>query len=144
MTERERAREHLIELGEAKEAMQKADTDAMAAETLAASLRQKYHALSILVQQDQARGLTPKDAIPPAVTDPSDVKEDATNLVDWIYKAVADSGKLGIIPPDVFRKAEKAGIKMHPNYPYIVLKKLVARGRVIKRGSRYSEREAQK
>jgi hypothetical protein len=57
--------------------------------------------------------------------------------IDWIAEAVATSGSAGITPPEIMRKSAKAGIKMHQNYPYVALRKLVERKQVEKKGARY-------
>ena len=59
------------------------------------------------------------------------------NRVDWIDALVAASGSAGMAPPEIQRKAEQEHLTMHPNYPYVVLKKLVAKERVVKRRGRY-------
>jgi hypothetical protein len=61
--------------------------------------------------------------------------------VDWIAGAVAASGTMGITPPEILAQAEKAGVSMHPNYPYVVLKKLVGKKRVRRSGARYYSAE---
>jgi hypothetical protein len=55
--------------------------------------------------------------------------------VDWIAGAVAASGTVGITPPEILAQAAKAGVSMHPNYPYVVLKKLVGKKRVRRDGT---------
>jgi hypothetical protein len=60
-----------------------------------------------------------------------------TSHIDWIAKVVVASGNRGMTPPEILRDAEKAGITMHRNYPYVALKALVKRDRVIKREGRY-------
>ena len=57
--------------------------------------------------------------------------------IDWIAEVVAASGNAGITPPQILRKSVRAGIKMHENYPYVALRKLVERKRVEKKGARY-------
>jgi len=74
-------------------------------------------------------------AVVPANTEQRSVKE--TSHVDWIDRAIANSGSAGLSPPEILVAAKKAGIKMHKNYPYIVLKTLVERGRVSKQAGRY-------
>lgn len=62
------------------------------------------------------------------------------NRVRWIEQAVAASGAVGMMPPEIFRAAEKEGLHMNKNYPYIVLRKLMEQERVIKRRGRYYKR----
>ncbi len=38
------------------------------------------------------------------------------------------------------KAADKMHIKMHPNYPYVVLRKLVEKERAVKRKGRYYSR----
>jgi len=59
------------------------------------------------------------------------------NRVEWIAYAVAASGNIGITPPEILAQAEQAGVTMHQNYPYVVLKKLVGKNRVRRKGARY-------
>jgi len=59
------------------------------------------------------------------------------NKVDWIDGLIAASGTMGIAPPEIMKAAEKDHIKMHPNYPYVVLRKLVEKERAVKRRGRY-------
>jgi len=63
------------------------------------------------------------------------------NLVEWIEGFVAASGSRGIAPPEILAAAAKAGLKMHKNYPYVVLKKLKERDHVIRRGKRYFKKQ---
>lgn len=60
-----------------------------------------------------------------------------TTHIDWTAALVVGSGDRGVSPPEVFRAAEKDGIKMHPNYPYTALRTLVEKKRVAKRDGRY-------
>ena len=57
--------------------------------------------------------------------------------VDWIDGLIAASGTMGLAPPEIMKAAEKEQIKMHPNYPYVVLRKLVQKDRVVKLRGRY-------
>ena len=68
---------------------------------------------------------------------PSESEASGLSRVDWIAGAVAASGTMGITPPEILAQAEKAGVSMHPNYPYVVLKKLVGKKRVRRSGARY-------
>jgi hypothetical protein len=63
------------------------------------------------------------------------------NRVDWISGAVAASGSYGITPPEIMISATKAGVAMHKNYPYSVLKTLMDRNQVYKRRDRYYKKE---
>lgn len=65
------------------------------------------------------------------------------NKVDWIDGLVAASGTMGIAPPEIMKAAESQRVKMHPNYPYVVLRKLVAKDRVMKRRGRYYKKSGQ-
>jgi hypothetical protein len=58
----------------------------------------------------------------------------------WIITQVLKSGDAGISPPQIIQLAKIAGIKMHHNYPYIVLRKAVEKGTVIKQGSLYMKK----
>jgi hypothetical protein len=62
---------------------------------------------------------------------------EALNKVEWIDGLIAASGTMGIAPPEIMKAAEKDQIKMHPNYPYVVLRKLVEKERAVKRRGRY-------
>jgi hypothetical protein len=68
-------------------------------------------------------------------------ESDNVNRVDWIYKFTEESGTRGIKPPDVLPAASRVGIKMHKNYPYVVLNKLLERELVVKRRGRYYKKE---
>jgi hypothetical protein len=59
----------------------------------------------------------------------------------WIVTQVLNSGADGISPPEILQKAKAAAVKMHPNYPYVVLRKAVERGEITKFGSRYLKKE---
>lgn len=61
----------------------------------------------------------------------------AISHVEWISLQVAASGVNGISPPEILKLAEEQERKMHKNYPYIVLRKLVEEGKVIKKAGRY-------
>lgn len=63
------------------------------------------------------------------------------NKVDWIDGLIEASGTLGVAPPEIMKAAEKQQMKMHPNYPYVVLRKLVEKGRAVKRRGRYYKKE---
>jgi hypothetical protein len=76
----------------------------------------------------------------PAIRTPES-GESEVSRVDWIAGAVAASGTMGITPPEILAQAEKAGVSMHPNYPYVVLKKLVGKKRVRRSGARYYSAE---
>ena len=65
------------------------------------------------------------------------------NKVDWIDGLVAASGTMGIAPPEIMKVVESQRVKMHPNYPYVVLRKLVAKDRVMKRCGRYDKKSGQ-
>jgi|ERR1035441_1864368 chromosome segregation ATPase len=67
---------------------------------------------------------------------------DTVNRVQWINAAVVASGTVGITPPEILRQASKVNLKMHKNYPYIVLHKLVEREKVVKRRGRYYKKDA--
>ena len=55
----------------------------------------------------------------------------------WIVNRVIASGNEGISPPELLRSAKVAGINMHQNYPYVVLRKAVENDKIEKKGSRY-------
>jgi hypothetical protein len=63
------------------------------------------------------------------------------NLVQWINDAIAASGVQGLTPPEILKKAESLGIKMHENYPYTVLRKLLAAGKIRKENRRYFQKQ---
>lgn len=62
---------------------------------------------------------------------------ESVSHVDWILHQVAASGIKGMSPPELLRQAEFEQRKMHQNYPYVVLRKLVKAGRVAKKNGRY-------
>jgi hypothetical protein len=64
------------------------------------------------------------------------------NRVNWMAGLIAASGTLGITPPEILKAAERDGIKLHRNYPYIVLRKLVDKDRAVKRRGRYYKKES--
>lgn len=55
---------------------------------------------------------------------------------EWIASTVTAS-RTPIEPREIFHTAQQAGIKMHKNYPYVVLKKLVEEGRIKQLGRGY-------
>ncbi|HEY4364128.1 MAG TPA: hypothetical protein VGN17_24370 [Bryobacteraceae bacterium] len=63
-------------------------------------------------------------------------KKEEISHVEWILRTVGSS-QSGISPPELLREATKAGVKMHKNYPYVVLGKLVEKGKVRKADGRY-------
>ena len=68
------------------------------------------------------------------------LEDEPISHVVWISNQVAASGTKGISPPEILKLAEEEGRKMHKNYPYIVLRKLVQDGKVTKRAGRYSKK----
>ncbi|HEY6347145.1 MAG TPA: hypothetical protein VIY49_37110 [Bryobacteraceae bacterium] len=76
-----------------------------------------------------------------------DTRKDATydgpalSHIDWIYNAVVNAGDHGLSPPEILKAAASASIKMHENYPYVALKTLVERGKVIKKEGRYYRKQ---
>jgi hypothetical protein len=89
------------------------------------------------VSDDQTSLASEVTALP--VGPPKD--DEDVNKVDWIDGLIAASGTAGIAPPEIMKTAEKQLIKMHPNYPYVVLRKLVEKGRAVKRRGRYYKKE---
>jgi len=71
----------------------------------------------------------------------ADNREDDINRVRWIESLVKQSGVSGVSPPEVSEAARRAGVKMHKNYPYVVLKKLIEKGLIVKRRGRYYKKE---
>jgi len=59
------------------------------------------------------------------------------NIVDWISDAISATGSVGIAPSEILKKATNSGIQMHENYPYTVLRKLLAKGKIRRDGRRY-------
>jgi len=59
------------------------------------------------------------------------------SLIDQIEKIVYAGGDRGMNVPLIVDAATKAGIKMHPNFPYTALRSLVKAERVKKVGLRY-------
>ena len=57
--------------------------------------------------------------------------------VAWIENFVLNSGAKGASPPEILRAAADIKLFMNKNYPYIVLSKLVERGKIDKRDGRY-------
>jgi hypothetical protein len=72
-----------------------------------------------------------------AASSAEDDSQPEINRVDWVYKFVCESGSRGVKPTDVLAAASRAKITMHKNYPYVVLRKLVERGKVVKKRGRY-------
>jgi hypothetical protein len=59
------------------------------------------------------------------------------NRVEWITAVVQEYSPKGMTPPEIMKLAATDGITMHENYPYVVLKKLVKKGIIIREGARY-------
>ena len=72
----------------------------------------------------------------------SHANAEGMNRVEWITGLVAASGTRGIAPPEILEKARGIGLKMHPNYPYVVLRKLIDRATIVKKGGRYYRKES--
>ena len=62
------------------------------------------------------------------------------SVTGFIKDTINASGIAGITPPEIRRIAEKANIKMHPNYLYVALGKLDERKQITKTGDRYFKR----
>ena len=130
------------ELGKAVEARQRASS-------VEDQWKMEVTSLTNLIQVRKQR-MVPQDWSVPSAGDsgtpfpngglPQDSDEEF-NRVDWIDGLIAASGVNGISPPEILRRAEQAHISMHPNYPYVVLKKLVAKERAVKRRGRYYNKD---
>jgi hypothetical protein len=71
-----------------------------------------------------------------------DSPEASVNKTAWIFNFVVGRGSRGVLPPEVFRAAANAGVSMHPNYPYTVLRKFVDKQMIVKRRGRYYKKPA--
>lgn len=69
--------------------------------------------------------------------DAIEANQPATSHVEWMAGLIRYAKNSGITAPEIFQRAEAAAIKMHRNYPYVVLTGLVKKGRVTKRDGRY-------
>src|SRR5665213_368678 len=61
----------------------------------------------------------------------------AVTHVEWISGLLEAAGRAGVSPPEILRAAEKSNVKMHRNYPYVVLSHMLEKGKVTKREGRY-------
>lgn len=142
------------DLANAERELEKATTDRLRAEQIEGQWSTEVTSLKNLIQVRQQR-LNPVVAKNIAVGDALHIRTDHDssssavngkgaedlNKVDWIDGLIAASGTLGVAPPEIMKAAQKSQIKMHPNYPYVVLRKLVEKDRIVKRRGRYYKKE---
>jgi hypothetical protein len=89
-----------------------------------------------LMEMDESRIAI--ETPPEGRTDDSGTTE--VNRVNWIQSLVEQSGIRGISPQEILAQAATVNLSMHPNYPYVVLLKLMRQDRIAKRGGRYFKR----
>ena len=85
------------------------------------------------IPEDVAPAVDDWDYLPPKEAP----KAEHVSHVDWIYNAVVASGERGMSPPEILKTSAQAGLAMHKNYPYVVLRGLVDKHKVTKREGRY-------
>ena len=75
---------------------------------------------------------------------PEDNRHDDINRVKWVESLIEQSGVSGVSPPEVLGAARRAGISMHKNYPYVVLRTLMERQLIVRRRGRYYKKEQER
>jgi hypothetical protein len=74
---------------------------------------------------------------PSPAPDANEVGDEDFFASSWIVTQAINRGADGISVPEILQLAKAAGIRMHHNYPYNVLRRAVQDEKVIKIGSRY-------
>jgi hypothetical protein len=132
-----------LEWAEAK--LKESTEDRLRAHAVEDQWQSEVNSLRKLIEVRKAR-LSPKPHGQSVVAGISAIEEGPvspdTNRVAWVYEQIVASGTHGMTPPDIYRAAKKVGLSMHKNYPYVVLRKLIERDKVTKKGERYHKKES--
>jgi hypothetical protein len=134
------------ELQSCKQDLEKARDRRKQAQSDEQTMERKYDALStlfalmngngaMLPQQSAAEMLeTPK----PETTDSSG---ENTNKTALILELVVKSGQTGITAVDIWKKLQADSVKMHRNYLYAVLDRLIEQDKIVERRGKYYRKE---